>query len=140
MDQWPPWMISMRHSASMRLWVTPQDRFGNYVGPGYAKYIQLKFENAKATSPVRDLLDGSYTQTFSTANFDSVGAGEAEIFGEPIDVPGLVEEGGFSLHAGLVTPYGAFSNSHDNGFTFNLDYSEYPSRRSQARSALRNSL
>lgn len=108
-----------------QVWLTPQDRYGNYVGPGYATHINLSFENAQATGPVRDLLDGSYSQTFRSANIETVATGEAQIFGERIDMPGLVKKGGFSLHAGVVMPRGAYNNTHDNGVTFNLDYTQF---------------
>ncbi|MBU4262325.1 MAG: M36 family metallopeptidase [Proteobacteria bacterium] len=110
------------NGGTFQVWVTPQDRYGNYVGPGYLADIRLAFENAQATGPVRDLLDGRYTQTFRTSDFETVGTGEAEIFGERIDVPGLVTKGGLSLHAGMVTPWGSYNNSHDDGATVNLDY------------------
>ncbi len=111
--------------GTFQVWLTPQDRYGNYLGPGYAADIDLALENAQSTSPVRDLLDGRYTQTFRTADFETVAMGEAEFFGERINVPGLVKKGGFSLHAGVVMPSGAFSNSHDDGMTVNLDFTQY---------------
>ena len=111
--------------GTFQVWLTPQDRYGNYLGPGYASDINLELENAQPTSLLRDLLDGRYTQTFRSADFESVAMGEAEFFGEHINVPGLVKKGGFSLHAGVVMPNGAYNNSHDDGVSVNLDFTRY---------------
>ena len=41
---------------------TPQDSFGNYLGPGHASEIQFTLKGAKPLGRVMDNLDGSYRQ------------------------------------------------------------------------------
>lgn len=49
-------------SGRVQVTVTPRDRFGSYLGPGYADRLQIKAPGAKALGPLNDRLDGTYTQ------------------------------------------------------------------------------
>ena len=47
-----------------RVVVTPRDPFGNHIGPGYAKALQMRAAKGRLLGAVKDNLDGSYTQVF----------------------------------------------------------------------------
>ena len=42
--------------------ITPRDAAGNFVGPGHAGIIRMASKHGKFMGPVRDLLNGSYSQ------------------------------------------------------------------------------
>lgn len=42
--------------------MTPMDRFGNILGPGYGDQIEISYGSGEALGPVIDGLDGTYTQ------------------------------------------------------------------------------
>lgn len=43
--------------------ITPKDSYGNYLGPGYVQDIHVTIARGKLVSPLKDNLDGTYTQT-----------------------------------------------------------------------------
>ena len=43
--------------------VTPKDPYGNFLGPGHSGGITVAAKGGKVSGPLRDNLDGSYTQT-----------------------------------------------------------------------------
>jgi hypothetical protein len=47
--------------------VTPQDRFGNLLGPGHASDVAFRVEKGKPVGPVIDNWDGSYVQVVEHA-------------------------------------------------------------------------
>lgn len=69
----------------VRLTLTPRDRFGSYLGPGYADRIQASLPDGKAAGSVVDRLDGTYTQDFRVRR--SACGGEIRIFDTRIPVP-----------------------------------------------------
>jgi hypothetical protein len=44
--------------------ITPRDAFGNYLGPGYLKAIELATSKGKFVNNMQDNLDGTYGQMF----------------------------------------------------------------------------
>jgi hypothetical protein len=110
-----------------RVLVTPRDEFGNYLGPGYAESIVIALDGATPVGPVEDRLDGTYAQTFRTADLGRV-SGEALVFDTRLRIPSSLLQGGspatrsaWSIHAGWVDPRGPASSALDPGFTLNLD-------------------
>jgi hypothetical protein len=70
------------------LTATPRDRFGSYLGPGYADRVQISVPGARALGSVKDGLDGTYTQELWVARERDVKAVEIQVLGTRIEVPG----------------------------------------------------
>ena len=51
--------------GTLTMQVKPVDKFGNFFGPGQGGIIKIDAERGKPTSPVIDLLDGTYLRTFA---------------------------------------------------------------------------
>jgi hypothetical protein len=51
--------------GTLTMQVKPVDEFGNFFGPGQGGFIKIDAERGKPTSPVIDLLDGTYLRTFA---------------------------------------------------------------------------
>lgn len=111
--------------GTFSLIITPKDRFGNYLGPGYAQRMQISIPNATAQSSLHDRLDGSYIQRFQTDDFGNVSQGDATIFDTKVEIPRLAGAVGLSLHGGLAVPFGSYKNTHEKGLTVNLDFLKF---------------
>lgn len=73
----------------LRVAVTPRDRFGNFLGPGYADRIRISLPDAKPTGPIVDRLDGTYTQELQMGRSGCAAGGEIRIFDARIPMPGM---------------------------------------------------
>ncbi len=119
--------------------VTPKDPHGNFLGPGYSGLITVAVTGGRDSGPLRDNLDGSYTQTvivpLSTDEQDvqvTVTVGEASTdFGLDEKLDGKLSKPLKSLHAGIVRPFGDLDDITDAGPTVNLDLL-YPLNRNLA--------
>ena len=111
--------------GTFSLIITPKDRFGNYLGPGYAQRMQISIPNATAQGSLVDRLDGGYIQNFQTDDFGSVSQGDATIFDTKVEIPRLAGATGLSLHGGLAVPFGSYRNTQETGLTVNLDFLKF---------------
>lgn len=58
------------NNSGIRVFVTPQDKLGNYLGPGHASQIEVESDWGYRKGTLVDNLDGSYTQQIElAANF-----------------------------------------------------------------------
>jgi hypothetical protein len=108
--------------GSFRLIIVPVDRYNNYLGPGYASYIQVSLPGAEKQGTLVDRLDGSYVQEFRTADFKALAGGKVMVFDTEIKFPGQEKATGISLHGGMAVPLGQSNTLYEKGFSINLDY------------------
>lgn len=127
-------------AGSYVIQVTPRDRFGNHMGPGYAGRVAVRLNGSgtvgAATDPqltgVYRLAVGNTNATSYTLVVDNV----AVRTDAPL-VPGT--SGGGGRHAawlalGRTFPRASFSNTHDGGFagTLGFEWTMSPTRSIEA--------
>jgi hypothetical protein len=115
--------------------VTPRDRFGNYLGPGYP----IKMYTNKAPDQAVKLADPQVTGSYTGSIFIPAASADKntrlvlDIAGETFDqsqLPGF-STWGLSLHAGIASAEGNFKQTHDDGLSLTLDLN-YPLDKQQA--------
>jgi len=106
-----------------KLIITPKDRFGNYLGPGFSHLIKLRATMGQFNQ-VQDNNDGTYSAVLIadenrmvriTADIDGV-----RLKDQPIASPpgrAIVGKPLISLHAGITNPSGTFGNIYKSGFS-----------------------
>src|SRR5262249_47405337 len=62
----------------------PHDKFGNFLGPGYEKDLQIKSTEGGVVSPINDRLDGSYEITYRLPSVTSNPTFTLLIMGETV--------------------------------------------------------
>ncbi|UXH79172.1 choice-of-anchor X domain-containing protein [Roseateles amylovorans] len=126
--------------------VTPRDRFGNHVGPGYGRVVQVKVSGSGIVGPVADPLQtGDYTVRISgvapgtTPGLDIWVDGRPVRTGQPLKpgtsggeygpIPGPGPGPGSSPYAlwlagGIAIPHGKFADTQSTGpaLAIGIDY------------------
>lgn len=111
--------------TSYQVIITPKDRFGNYLGPGFPQLIKLS-STMGHFKKVIDNNDGTYSSVLVadanrkiriTVNVDGV-----KLKTQPVAPPEKPEITGFSLHIGGAIPLGNFSNDYKAGFNIVGDF------------------
>ncbi len=104
------------------LGATPHDSFGNFLGPGYEKDMQITSSMGSVQTPLDDKLNGSYQITYSLPSVGSDPNISVVILGQPVlSVPLHAIPGGgpgpgpggnkwaVSFHLGVTIPHGSLS-------------------------------
>src|SRR5262249_29779303 len=114
----------------------PHDKFGNFLGPGYEKDLQIKSTEGGVVSPINDRLDGSYEITYRLPSVTSNPTFTLLIMGETVtsktreqlQTPGSRHPIAVFLDLGGNFPHPDFSHVFDKGFSFNagLEYTPIP--------------
>jgi hypothetical protein len=120
--------------GNYQLQVTPRDRFGNYVGPGYGKLVRVKLNGTGSVGPVTDPAEtGDYTVQVSgvvpgsTPTVDIVVDGKPVRTGQPL-VPGTTGGGAggsgkYAIWGGIgVAIPGNFSNVNKSDWAGTLGF------------------
>lgn len=109
--------------------VTPKDHLDNYLGPRYGGAIQLTASQGRLVQPVKDNLDGTYSQVLQLS--PAVDLEDVDI---TVDIKGtaisfnlaqkLQKRYSLSLHAGITLPAGNFNTLYNGSYMLglNLDY------------------
>ena len=116
-----------KDKRAYELKITPKDRFGNYLGPGFPHLIKLRATMGQFI-PVKDNNDGTYSTVLIadknrmvriTTNVDGVRL-EKQPIASP---PGRTISGKplLSLHVGTTYPLGTFGNIYKPGFSIAAD-------------------
>ena len=121
-------VVTVRPPADGRttIQITPRDRFGNFVGPGFGSVVQVTVKNAPAiVGPVRDpaqtgdyLVDVTGIPPGSSPTIDIAVDGKPVRTDMPV-VPGTTGGGSGKYAiwtgAGRAIPQGSFANTHKTG-------------------------
>lgn len=77
--------------------VTPQDRFGNLLGPGFDRAIRLESSSGRAlTKDVEDDLNGNYSRVFEYDSRAAAPVVRGSVQGLPLEEDNFREDGGSS--------------------------------------------
>ncbi len=112
----------------VRVSVTPFDKAGNYLGPGYDKEIKIALSPGTAKGPVEDLLYGAYQQRFDVDDVSVdpnvvIDVRGVEVYDGPLSVLRRPRHNWeLSLHAGWTDPQGAFDQVFDGDFSVMVDF------------------
>lgn len=117
--------------GSMTVSITPRDRFGNFMGPGYDDRVSVVVSGGTITDAVADpAVTGVYQVrvgnvppgTIPTVTIDVDGIIVRTAMPLVPGVPGAIVGGRFALWAalGLTLPHGDLSNTHDGDLGGNL--------------------
>jgi hypothetical protein len=68
-----------------RVVLTPIDRYGNYLGPGYGHIMNFEVNEGELVGSLKDNLDGSYSQVIETT--DKTGIITIDVLGTQIEKP-----------------------------------------------------
>ena len=109
-----------------RIWVSPQDRLGNYLGPRFAQSVHLEASQGSfVTGAVADHLDGRYSLDLelladqdpadTRISVDARGAQQSFVLTDKLSQWLL------SLHLGLAVPQGRLARDFDDGLAAGLD-------------------
>jgi hypothetical protein len=121
-------------SVLVTLQAIPHDRFGNFLGPGYEKDMQIKSSEGTVETPLDDKLDGSYEITYRLPSSSSNPSFTVVIMGATVTTKTLRDlQGGGSpatgkfavfFDLGVGIPHGTFGNFFNTGFSLNtgLEY------------------
>ena len=125
--------------GSFVIQVTPRDRFGNYMGPGYAKGIQVRLNGAGTVGVATDpQLSGVYSVqvTNATAPTFTLTVDNTTVWKDAPLAPGRSGPSGpgtggkyaIWLALGRTFPHGSFNTLHDSGFagTLGVEYALNP--------------
>lgn len=110
--------------------VIPQDAFGNYLGPGYPGEIRIS-TTAGDLGPVKDNLDGSYTQELIVTALSQDPTITITVLGTKVSKEPLSEylvrvgRLALSAHVGAAIPVGDLADTMNSGLALDLDV-EYP--------------
>ena len=110
-----------------KITITPKDRFGNYLGPGFPHLIKFRATMGQFRA-IKDNNDGIYSAVLIadknrmvriTAKVDGVVLAKQPV----ASPPGRVRAGklSLSLHAGMTQPLGTFANTYKSGFSCAVD-------------------
>ena len=121
--------------GSYQVTVTPRDRFGNYVGPGYGGLVKVKLNGAGSVGPVSDPAQtGDYTVKVSGVPPGSTPTLDIQVDGSTVRdaqplVPGTTggaagSSGKFAVWGGLgvAIPSGGFASTRDAGLAAMLGF------------------
>lgn len=121
------------------LLVTPGDRFGNLVGPGYDQYLSVQVSGPATAGVISDpRVDGTYVVPISglAPGADprvTIGFRGRTLRDAPLSA--LMVQGArpvsFGIRGGVAVPHGTFDNEWDPGFAIDADL-EYAVNRSLA--------
>ena len=109
------------------LQVTPKDRFGNLLGPGYAGYMTITPSAGTVVTPLIDRLNGSYEVTVSVPSGQANPTIDIAVLGTPVTSKPLVPLGSslpsrvVSLHAGASVPQSPLSGAFDGALSLGID-------------------
>lgn len=107
--------------------VTPKDRFGSLLGPGYAGYMDIVPSAGTIVTPLIDRLDGSYEVTVRVPAGQANPTIDIAVLGTPVASKPLVAVGAtlpsriVSLHAGASMPQSPLSSTFDRALSLGVD-------------------
>lgn len=121
-------------AGTAQILITPQDRFGNLVGPGYENHFRVELTGAgKAAAPVDPAVTGTYAVNVTGLPAEADPRIKIVYQGETlrdaplsrVEEPVLDPTGGrawsLSLHGGLNDPQGNAGNVLDGGLSAAID-------------------
>ena len=116
-------------SSTAQVSVTPRDRFGNYVGPGFGPTFIVTVAPPAVVGPITNPgVNGTYTIPITGIPAGSdpnirITFGRQTLRDAPLSKAAGAGGGDWSigLRAGLGSPLGTFGNSVDPGFAFDAD-------------------
>jgi hypothetical protein len=118
-------------SSTAQVLVTPRDRFGNFVGPGFGSTFVVQVAPPATAGPIGNPgVNGTYTipVTGIAANSDPnirINYGRTTLRNSPLSQVAQAggAGGGWSIgvRAGISDPEGVLANSVDAGFAFDVD-------------------
>lgn len=109
-------------SRRVRFSVTPRDRFGNHLGPGYADRLQVVIPGEGAPVPLVDRLDGTYTGEVVLGDPAALREAGVLILGRRLELPrdqvariAGAGRGSLAFHLGRAEPEGRFGFGIERG-------------------------
>ena len=110
------------------LFRSPKDALGNFVGPGNSGLIRTDAVNGRFTGVLRDLLDGSYSQTLEVAAGTDLRDVDIGIsVGETIKptsldaaLGGTASKLSISYYLGKTFPHGNFNRDYDGDLSLGV--------------------
>lgn len=130
-DETPVTIVAGANPGDYVIQVTPRDRFGNYMGPGYANGIRVVLNGAGTVGVATDpQLTGVYrlNVTNATAPTFTLIVDNVVVRGDRPLVPGPSYPSGSGgkyavwLAFGRTFPHGSFSNNYDDDLAGNLGF------------------
>lgn len=116
--------------GSVRIAVTPRDRFGNYTGPGYASVVRATLDGAGSITPAADDPDLTGTYVFTVSDLPAGQTPDVEVIVDGVNVGNAQEDAPapsagsgdwrFFLDAGLNHPQSRLRGFDDGKVSINL--------------------
>lgn len=112
---------------TVRISVTPFDRFKNYLGPGYSRYVEITSSDGTFVKPVEDQLDGSYSRDLTIYDFSKdpnirINVQGVDLYDDPLScILKPFKRYSISAHVGKTFPIGNFNNNYNPGFSLSID-------------------
>jgi hypothetical protein len=120
-------------SALVKLQAIPHDRFGNFLGPGYEKAMQITSTAGTIEKPLEDKLDGSYEITYRLPAVATNPDFTLQITGSTVTTKSLGDlrqtaRLAVFLDLGPNFPHGSFGSVFNTGVSLNagLEYIANP--------------